>query len=306
MTLPRLDGIVTPLLTPFDADRQVATRLFCDHARFCLAQGSHLLAPFGTTGEAASLSMAARKRGLEDLIKTGAAPAEYLLPGTGLTALEDTVTLTRHAHDLGVAGVLMLPPYFFKNPSQDEVYRYFATVIEQLGAECPRIVLYHIPAQTGLPISPALTRKLALDFPGVIAGYKDSSNQWSNSAQILRVAPDVAVFTASEALMPQALASGAAGCISATCNVNTAQIRTLFDCLRDKRAAEAKDLVLSVSHARTALAKGGLITACKSVLAARTQDPDWLRCLPPLHDAPAELPTALEPLVAPRDYSAGV
>lgn len=298
----RLSGVVTPILTPFTPQGRIATDLFCDHARNCLSGGSHYLAPFGTTGEATSIAMADRMTAVEDLVKSDAARADQLMPGTGLTSLSDTMTLTRHAAELGVAAVLILPPFFYKTSNDDGLYRYYAQLIEGLGADCPKIILYHIPQISGVGISPALTHKLALDFPGVIAGYKDSSGQWKNTTQILRAAPGISVFPASEAMLQQALASGGAGCISATCNVNVAEIRKLYDLLRDGQHVEAKELALDVDHVRGVVEKHGVIGGSKSVMAARTGNPEWLRCLPPLPHAPAELSPALE-AVANRQNS---
>ena len=293
MERPTLRGIVTPLLTPFNADGSLAEALFHDHARFCLSEGSHFLSPFGTTGEAASVPVAARMAALEGLISAGVAQPDQLLPGTGLTSVADTVALTRHAVDLGVRAVMLLPPFFFSDAGDSGLFRYVAQVIETIADPRLSIVLYNIPRYAGVGYSAALTHKLALDFPGVVAGYKDSGGQWAHTAQILRAAPQIAVFPGSEVMLPQAMASGGAGCISASCNINARGIRALYDALAEGRSAEAKDLTLQVAHLRQALEAVGLITGAKSVVAARTGVSDWLRVLPPLLDAPAELSDAL-------------
>lgn len=293
MEQPTLRGIVTPLVTPFNPDGSVIEPLYHDHARSCLADGSHFLSPFGTTGEAASVGVAARMTALEGLINSETAKPDQLLPGTGLTAVADTVALTRHAVDLGVSAVMLLPPYYFKGVSDDGLYRYIAQLIEQVADSRLRIILYHIPKFAGVGFSPALTRKLAIDFPGVIAGYKDSGGQWANTTQILRAAPDIAVFPGSETMLSQGMASGGAGCISASCNVNAKGIRALYDALTEGRGAEAKDLTLQVNHVRSALEAAGLITGAKSVVAFRSGSAEWTRTMPPLADAPAEPHPAL-------------
>lgn len=289
----QLRGIVTPLLTPFLPDGSIAQTLYHDHARQCLADGSHFLSPFGTTGEATNVSMAARMQALEGLVETGTATPSQLLPGAGLASLGDTVQLTRHAVELGVGAVMLLPPFFYKDADDDGLYRYFAQVIEQVADDRLRIILYHIPKYAGLGISPDLTRKLAGDFPGIIAGYKDSGGVWDNTANVLQAAPQISVFPGSEAMLPQAIASGGAGCISASCNVNVAQIRKLYDALVGGNTDEARARAEGVTHVRKAMEAAGLIQGAKSVIAARTGQSDWTRCLPPLADAPAELSPAL-------------
>lgn len=298
--MDRLDlrGIVTPLLTPFNADGTIAETLYHEHATRCLDDGAHFLSPFGTTGEAASVPIAERRTALENLVASNAASAHRLLPGTGLTSLVDTMALTAHAVEVGVAGVMVLPPYFVADATDAGLYRYVAQLIEGLADNRLRIILYNIPKYTGASFSPTLTRKLSIDFPGVIVGYKDSSGQWLNTAQVIRAAPDISVFPGAETMLPQAMATGGAGCISASCNVNVTEIRRLFDLLDSGDHAGAKDLSLEVNHVRKALENGGLIQNSKAVIAARTKEPGWLRCLPPLQDAAAELSPELQALVS--------
>ncbi|MBF9033982.1 dihydrodipicolinate synthase family protein [Rhodobacterales bacterium HKCCE2091] len=286
---PRISGIVTPLLTPFEASGAIAEDLFHDHARRMLADGAHYLAPFGTTGEAASVPAAARMVALERMVESGAAPADRLMPGTGQPSLADTIFLTRHALDLGVAAVMVLPPYFYADAGDEGLYRYFAALIEDIGRSDLRLILYHIPQMTRVGVSPALTRRLALDYPGIVAGYKDSAGQWSHTVSILRAAPGIAVFPASEALLPQALAAGGAGCISASTNVNVAEIRRIYDALGAHDRAKTTDALLDAVWVRDTLQAAGLIPAMKSVMAARTGDARWLNLLPPFEQAPAEL-----------------
>ncbi len=108
----RLTGIVTPLLTPYEHDLSIAESLYLDHAAFCLEGGAHYLSPFGTTGEATSITMSERMGVLERLVTSDTALPGQLMPGTGLCNLEGTVTLTRHAADLGCAAAMVLPPFF--------------------------------------------------------------------------------------------------------------------------------------------------------------------------------------------------
>ena len=278
----RLQGVVTPLLTPFEDDLSVSMPLYLDHAQRVLAEGSDFLSPFGTTGEATSVSPRERRAVLEALVADGIDPAR-LMPGTGLCSLEETADLTRHAAGLGCAAAMVLPPFFYSAPTDEGLYRAYATLIERLGADCPRIILYHIPQNTGVPLSPGLVARLHADFPEVIAAYKDSSGDFDNTAAVITAAPGVGVFPASEVLLPRAIPLGAAGCISATCNSNVAAIKALVEALR--AGADVSAMMPAIEAHRMAAQRAGLIGGLKSLMAARTGERRWLTLRPPHENA---------------------
>ncbi|WP_050932175.1 dihydrodipicolinate synthase family protein, partial [Aestuariivita boseongensis] len=223
-------GVISPILTPFHADGTIATRLFTEHAAYSLEAGVHYLSPFGTTGEAVAVGMSERMEMLERLVDAGL-PAAQMMPGTGLCALPDTITLTRHAVDLGCAAAMVLPPYYYPT-SEDGLYTYFARLIDGVGSDELRVCLYHIPQMSGVAISPALTARLNEAFPDTVVAYKDSGGDWENTKAVIDAAPGVSVFPASEAHLIHGLDLGAAGCISATCNSNPSVIRAYYDARR--------------------------------------------------------------------------
>ncbi len=235
-------GVVTPLLTPYNDDLSICDDLYLQHAADILAQGSHYLSPFGTTGEALSNSARERMAILELLVSSGVATARQLMPGTGLCSLEETIALTRHAFDLGCGAAMLLPPFFYSNPGDEGLYRYFSQLVEALGDKTPKIILYHIPQNTGVAISPDLSARLNTAFPDVIVAYKDSSGDWENTVAVIRAAPGLAVFPASETVLKKGMDLGGAGCISATCNSNVANIRAMYDAVLAEDAAQIADL----------------------------------------------------------------
>lgn len=280
----RLTGVVTPLLTPYENDLSIAESLYLDHAAFCLEGGAHYLSPFGTTGEATSNTMSERMGVLESLVTSGTALPGQLMPGTGLCNLEDTVTLTRHAADLGCAAAMVLPPFFYPS-GDDELYRYYARLLETLGDKAPRIILYNIPQNTGVPISPALSARLNEAFPNHVVAYKDSSGDWDNTAAVIRAAPDVSVFPASETLLARAMALGAGGCISASCNSNITTIRAMYEAVRQGDQSAADTLQPRLESHRKAVQEVGLIGGLKSLVAHRSNDRRWLNLRPPQMNA---------------------
>ncbi len=277
---PRLAGVLVPLLTPFRADLAPDAGRLARHGRWLLSQGCAGLAAFGTTSEANSLSADEREDLLERLIDGGVEPAR-LMPGTGCCALTDTVRLTRHAVRAGCAGVLMLPPFYYKAVSEDGLFRSFAEVIERVGDARLRVYLYHIPPVSQVPISPRLVERLLRAYPGTVAGIKDSSGDWQNTRTLLEAfaGSGFDVFAGSERFLLADLRGGGAGCITATGNVNPAAIARLY---REWRWPGAEALQAGLDALRGAVERLPLIPALKEMVAHYAGDPAWRTVRPPL------------------------
>jgi 4-hydroxy-tetrahydrodipicolinate synthase len=274
---PRL---YVPAITPFLPDLSVDHAGLVAVARMLLADGADGLAPFGTTSEATSMSVAERMAALEALVGAGIDPAR-LIPGTGCAALPDTIALTRHALDLGVKGTLTLPPFYYKPVTDEGVFAAYARVIEAVGSDRLKLYLYHIPQMTGVPITLDLIDRLTTAFPGVVAGLKDSSGKWDNTAAVIAAFPAIETFSASEALLPQNVAVGGAGCISASANVNAAGIAHL---IRVLGTAEEAAAAAQASAVRKIFEGLPLIPAIKAAIALRTGQQSHAIVRPPLVD----------------------
>ena len=282
---PQFKGaVIAPMLTPFNANLSADAALFVTHGKRLLDAGCAALAPFGTTGEANSLGMAERMALLEALIGSGV-PANRLIPGTGLTSVADTATLCRHATELGVAAVMVLPPFYYKAVSDEGIYRYFAKLIEAMAPGRTQIYLYHIPQVAGAGFSLALVQRLAQDFPGIVIGIKDSSGDWNNTEALLRSVADFTVFPGNELRLVRAMSAGAAGCITATANVNASSIAALA---AQHDTADAEKREAAVDRYRLVIQAAGPIPAMKAMLAARDHHPNWALVRPPLLGLPAE------------------
>ena len=189
-------GIFAPTLTPMHSDLSPDTGRWIEHCRRLLQAGCHGLCPFGTTSEANSFSVDERIDMLEELVDADV-PAHQLIPGTGCCALTDTVRLTAHSVNLGCAGVLMLPPFYYKGMSDDGLFRSYAEVIERVGHPKLRIYLYHIPPVSQVGISLDLIERLVTTYPDTVVGIKDSSRDWNNLHALLTNFPGFNVFTGS-------------------------------------------------------------------------------------------------------------
>jgi 4-hydroxy-tetrahydrodipicolinate synthase len=274
-----LAGLWPPVATPFGPDGRVDEARLVKHSRTLLADGAHGLAILGTTSEANSLSLPER-RGVIDAHVADGIDAGQLMPGTGACSIEDAITLTRHAGGIGTAGVLLLPPFYYKNATDEGLYAFVSTVIERVGDKTPRIMLYHIPHMASLGWSLELIDRLRTAFPGIVAGIKDSTGNEAHTASLIDAFPDdFAVFPGAEVYLLNALRRGAAGCISASANINAHGIRELLDRWRDPDAEALQAELITV---RKAVESRGMIPALKAVLAERYRDPAWLAVRPPL------------------------
>lgn len=285
----RFSGVLVPALTPFQPSLEPDGERFVAFCRWLLAEGADGLAVFGTTSEANSLGIEERRALLERLVAAGL-PAARLMPGTGVPSLADTATLTRHAVAAGCGGVLVLPPFYYKGVSDDGLFAFYAGVIERVGDRRLRLYLYHIPQVTGVPLSRALVERLAAAYPETVVGIKDSSGDWDNTKAILEACPQLAVFPSSESRLLEGLALGAAGCISASANVNVRMIRALID---GWPGPVAEALHGEVSGVRAVLERRPLIAALKGILATATGEPGWAVTRPPLTAMPREAVAAL-------------
>ncbi|HVP12361.1 MAG TPA: dihydrodipicolinate synthase family protein [Phycisphaerae bacterium] len=273
-------GVLVPALTPFKADGSVDEAAFLDFCRWLLDQGANGLAVFGTTSEANSLSLAERMSLLEMLIDNKI-PARTLMPGTGACSVPEAVQLTKAAISAGAGGVLVLPPFYYKNVSEDGVFAYYAEVIERVGKGGLRLYLYHIPQMSGVAITPAIVARLLAAYGPVIAGLKDSSGNWENTERLLREFPDLAIFPGSESFLLAGLRAGGAGCISATANFQAGRIRKLID-TPDGEARER--LNERVGRVRAAFEKYPLIPGLKAATANRFGREAWRIVRPPLRE----------------------
>jgi 4-hydroxy-tetrahydrodipicolinate synthase len=262
-------GVIAPVLTPFGEDGGPDVERFVAHCQWLMQEGCTALAPFGTTSEGNSLGIDERMELLEELADSDI-EASQLMPGTGSCALADAVVLTRHAVDVGCGGVLMLPPFYYKAPNEEGLFRFFSEVIEGVGDDRLKVYLYHIPPVAQVGFSLSLIGRLIKAFPATVVGLKDSSGDWSNTAAILEAYPQFEVFPGSEIFLLDGLRQGAAGCISATCNVSAAAIRNVYD---NWRSADADRLQGAIAALRKAIQAYPMIPALKAIIAHYRQDP---------------------------------
>lgn len=273
-------GVIAPNLTPFDDDLSIAKDLYLENVERLIADGCAALAPFGTTGEALSVSTAERLDLLEHLVTSGIDPAR-LIPGTGLTNLPETADLTRRVTDMGCAGAMILPPFYIKGVSDDGLFDYFARLIDLVNRDTLAIYLYHIPQVAGVGLSPALVARLKHAFPDQIVGIKDSSGDWENTRALFEI-EDLVVYPGSELPLFEALELGGRGCITATANLNTRGIAEMVDLYQSGQKDKAAAAFERVKKLRLIVQDYAPIPAQKRLLAMQCGDARWANVRPPL------------------------
>ena len=278
-SVSRLRGVMSPVLTPFNADLTPSPTRFVKHCRWLLNQEVGL-AIFGTNSEANSLAVKEKIALLGALLEAGL-PAARMMPGTGTCALPDTIELTRHAVKAGCAGVLMLPPFYYKPVSDEGLFRSFATVIDAVADERLRVYLYHIPPVSNVPITLSLIERLLKAYPGIIAGVKDSSGDWANTEAMLKQFQPHGfdVFAGTETILLKNMRGGGVGCITATGNVNPTAIMRLY---KTWQAADADAQQEALNKTRAIFQKVPIIPAMKAAISEKSGDKVWATVRPPL------------------------
>jgi 4-hydroxy-tetrahydrodipicolinate synthase len=274
-----LAGVIAAIATPIHEDGAPDTPRATKLARDLLDNGCDGLNVLGTTGEATSFSVEERKRVMSEYARAGL-PMERLMVGTGAAAIADAIALTRHAAELGFAGALLLPPFYYKGVPDDGLVAYVDAIV-QATASCPvPLYLYHFPQQSGLHWHVALVRRLLDTFGQRIVGLKDSSGDMGYARATAAISPTFSVFPSTEAVLLEARAGAFAGCISATANLN-ADLCALAWSRGDQAALDRAVTIRGLFDGKA------LVPGVKALLAHIHGDPALARVKPPLSAFPA-------------------
>jgi 4-hydroxy-tetrahydrodipicolinate synthase len=293
-----ISGVYCASATPLNADLSPDLGAFTAHAKTLIADGCDGIALLGTTGEANSFSLAERRTILEAAVE--AVGAERLMPGTGVNALPETIELTRHALALGVTRVVMLPPSYYKGVSDEGLFRAYAQVIETIGDNRLKVVLYHIPQVSGVAVSHDLIERLVTAFPQTVVGIKDSAGKIENMAAMIARFPGFSVLAGADPLLLPLMGMGGAGCITATSNLVADSLATVFRHHADPaRKPQVETAQARINAFRDLSNSYTQIPAIKAMVAYRHGSTLWTRTRPPLVGlTPAELATLKDRLTA--------
>jgi 4-hydroxy-tetrahydrodipicolinate synthase len=265
-----LEGVIAAVPTPFHTDGVPDIENFLHHCRWCLANGADGINVLGTTGEANSQNVAARRQ----IMKAAAdnLETEKLMVGTATPDLETTVELTQYASDLGYPVALVLPPYYYKPVTDNGLFAWFTELDRQLGSTTIQLYLYNFPALTGIGFSVDLVARLAKELNGRVTGIKDSSADLPYCREIVKNVPGFKVFPSSETCLGDARKDGFAGCISASVNVTASLSQQLWQA---EAGAVDTETLETIVRLRTQIASVPLIAAVKYLISKRENSPAW-------------------------------
>ncbi|MDF0601451.1 dihydrodipicolinate synthase family protein [Psychromarinibacter sp. C21-152] len=263
-------GISVAMLSPFTEGGALDTARLSAHATRLLHDGADGVTLFGTTGEGASLTAGERAAGLDAVLSAGV-PTEAVTFTVYATAAADAVDQVRTGLAHGVQSFLVPPPFYFPDPDDDGLFRWYAELLADTDAAA-RIILYHIPQVTGIGLSPALIMRLVDAFPGRVRAVKDSSGDWATAEALLKI-EDLPVLVGDERLLHRAAALGAAGSITGCANLYPARLKRVYGTAQEDAA---------LSAAVTAVVSCPVMPALKVLMARMLGDPAWETLRPPL------------------------
>ena len=274
-----LPAVLSPVLTPFKADGSPDAKALLKQCQWLEANGVGQ-AVFGTNSEANSMSAPQKMSTLTALVEGGLNSA-HMMPGTGATSIDATVSMTRHAVNHKCAGVLMLPPFYYKDVTDDGLFAYYSEVIQKVGDAALQIYIYNIPPVTKITLSLSLLERLVKEYPKTVVGMKDSSGDWAYTESVIKLLAPAGfrVYAGSEVFLMRTLRAGGVGCISATANVNP---KAIADVATNWHAADADQKQADLDQVRAIFSQYQMIAGMKTAVAHFSKNPEWLRVRPPL------------------------
>ena len=275
-------GVFCASATPILEDGAPDHAAFADHCKALIEEGCDGVALLGTTGEANSFSLQQRQDLLEKVVAAGIDP-QRLLPGTSQTNVPDSITLVKHAAETGVNACVVLPPFYYKGVSDEGLFRFYAELIEGVGSDALRVILYHIPPIAQVGISLELIGRLRDAFPGVIVGIKDSSGKLESMEAFAKAFENFSVLAGADPLMLPLLHAGGAGCITSSSNLIGKHLRVVFDNFFDETQIAKVDAAQVRINAWRDLSNAYVqLPTVKAMLAKRRNHLGWVRVRPPL------------------------
>ncbi len=207
-----IQGTIPALITPFDRSGDVDLESMKRHVAWLAERGVITVSPLGSTGEGPSLTFEERRLVIEHL-----APHTRLVPGTACTSLRETVALSGAAVAAGATALLISPPSYY-SPDERGLHAYFARLFAELPPTA-RVVLYHIPMYTGVPITSGLLRSLRHEYGPMLAGVKDSGGDFANTKAWLHEFPELVILNGADRTAAAHYDAGGRGTLTMLANV---------------------------------------------------------------------------------------
>jgi 4-hydroxy-tetrahydrodipicolinate synthase len=224
-------GVFAAALTPLKTDGSIDLDSVLPYLTFLASRGCSGALLFGTTGEGPSFALDERRLLCQAALEIHKEHPEFLLLlGAGTPSLTETIQITRMGFDLGLPGVVELPPYYNRKVSDEGLFAWFSAVIQQAVPRDGYLLGYHIPQMTGVPFSLDLLDRLKSSFPDQFIGIK---NSWIEEEFVValgsRFGSDLLVMTGFDNNFQLSLDQHAQGCITASATLISPLLRQLWD-----------------------------------------------------------------------------
>lgn len=289
MTLHPLAGIYAAAITPIDEKRLApGPEAGLAYLDFLAKRGCHGALLFGTTGEGPSFSAEERKAIFNAAVAVRQTHPDFrLLAGTGTPSLTETIDLNQAAFSVGFDGVVTLPPFYFRNASDEGLFQWFNTVIKESVPDGKYLLGYHIPKVSGVPLSLDLLARIKDAHPQKFAGIKDSSHDLDHAKALgQHFGKELLVLTGTDSYLLDALKFDAQGAITAPANLISPQMRALWDAYYN--GEETESIQAKITLIREVLENYMPFPSILKALAATLHNfPRW-QVRPPLDEAPEE------------------
>jgi 4-hydroxy-tetrahydrodipicolinate synthase len=270
----RFEGTYTAIVTPFrdDSQKSIDWEAYDRLVQAQIDGGITGIVPCGTTGESPALDHEEQLA----LIKRTVALASgktVVLAGTGANSTRATIALSQAAEKAGADAVMVVVPYYNK-PTQEGLREHFVAVAASV--KCP-VVVYNIPARTGIDLTADTLAKIAEGAPNVVA-TKEATGNVLRAQEILRLMGDrMTVLSGDDALTLPMIAVGARGVISVTSNVYPAEVTRATRLALDGKLDEARKAHLALCRVHEAMFVEANPSPAKAALAHKLKISEAVR-----------------------------
>ena len=278
----KINGIYSAALTPINDDLSINKNLYLEHCQYLMKQGHDGLAIFGTTGEANSFSIK-EKCDTIDFLLSNNLDSNLLIPGTGSSSVEDAIQLTKFAEKNKSRAVLLLPPFYYKNVSDEGIINYFRKIIETVGSSDFHYLLYNIPQTTSVVLNFNIIETLLKLYPNNIVGIKDSSGNIDSMLKTVKYFQDLALFCGHDSLVLKVCKRGGAGAITAGTNIAGRLLSFIINNInKEKEIEDFNSYQALLEKIRETITLEEPISVMKAYFSIINNNPDWNKVMPPL------------------------
>ena len=278
----KINGVYSAALTPINENLSINKKLYLEHCQYLMKQGHDGLAIFGTTGEANSFSIKEKCEAIDFLLSNNI-DSKLLIPGTGSSSVEDAIQLTKFAEKQNTRAVLLLPPFYYKNVSDEGIINYFRKIIESVGSSNFHYLLYNIPQTTSVELNFNIIETLLKLYPNNIVGIKDSSGNTDTMLKTVKYFEDLALFCGHDSLALHICKKGGAGAITAGTNISGKLLSFIINNKNKEQEIENfNNYQILLEQIRETITSEEPISVMKAYFSVINNIPEWNKLMPPL------------------------